>query len=137
MSGGITDDSSGVSYVPFNSDLALECLAEGHGELLFDWYHNGRKIPKNKNKRLILSSTTPTESGTYTCQARNTAGHSRFNHPFVLSVSPSSKKSSRLVRFTKDVIAAPETSVKLECAYSPPADVEWLYRGSVISNSAE
>lgn len=137
MSGDITENPSGVSYVPFSSDLVLECEADGSGELLFDWYHNGRKIPKNKNKRLIISSATPTESGTYTCQARNGAGHSKYNRPFLLSVSPSSKSSSRLARFTNEVVAAPETSVKLECAYNPPAAVEWLYRGSVINNSPE
>lgn len=128
-------------------DVAMQCAAEGSAELQYEWFQNGRKLQpaaggsgktagrtfKNNKSLLTLTGVGPAESGTYTCSARNGAGPTRFNHPLVLSVGP-----RRLVRFHKEVIAAPDTTARLLCAFEPAApSVEWLFRGQVLSKTAK
>lgn len=120
-------EEAAAAVIKPGDDVVLQCSAEGSGELQYDWFHNGRKIPKSgrSKKVLNLNSVGPAESGTYSCSARNGAGPTRFNAPFVLSVGP-----RRLVRFNKDVVAAPDSAVRLPCAFDPPVTVEWLFRSS-------
>lgn len=111
--------------VKLGEEVVLHCLAEGSAELQYDWHLNGRKIPKTgKSKTLVISSVSPTESGTYSCSAKNGAGPTRFNAPFIVSIG-----TKKLVRFNKEVIASPDSPVKLPCAFEPATSVQWLFRG--------
>jgi hypothetical protein len=108
---------------------------DGSGEILYDWFHNGRRIPKSKTKRLALNSLSTSASGTYTCSAKNGAGqHSKFNVPFGLS---SSQVTRQLVRFTKETVAQLDTTVRLPCSFQPPAPVEWHFRGSLLGQTSQ
>ena len=116
-----------------DDDVALTCVAEGSGELQFDWFHNGRKLPKSRAGRvLVLNAVGSAESGTYVCIARNAAGQSRFNAPYVLSVASSSRV---LNKFVRETIAAVDTSIRLPCSFNPPATVEWFFRGTALSSN--
>lgn len=129
----VEDELSGLAQVDTGEDVALYCHAEGSGELQYDWFHNGRKIPKNKTKKLSLHSFSASESGTYTCSAKNGAGHSKSNVPSILTTV-----KSQLVRFTKDTVATVDSTVRLPCAFQPPANpVEWLFRGSLLGQTSQ
>lgn len=125
---------SGLAQVNEGEDVALHCQAEGSGEILYDWFHNGRRIPKNKTKRLTLNSVSTSASGTYTCAAKNGAGHSKLNIPFGLS---SSQVTRQLVRFDKETVATLDSTVRLPCAFQPPAPVEWHFRGSLLGQTSQ
>lgn len=115
-----------------DDNVALQCIAEGSGDLQFDWFHNGRKLLSRAGRVLTLKSVGPAESGTYVCVARNAAGQSKFNTPYVLSVASSSRV---LTRFTRETIAAVDSSVRLPCLFEPLTPVEWIFRGSVLLNN--
>ena len=115
-----------------DDDIALTCVAEGSGELQFDWFHNGRKLPKNRTRVLMLNAVGSAESGTYVCVARNAAGQSKFNTPYVLSVASSSRV---LHNFVRETIATVDTSIRLPCSFNPPAPVEWFFRGTALSSN--
>jgi hypothetical protein len=131
----VEDGLSGLAQVNEGEDVALHCQVDGSGEILYDWFHNGRRIPKSKTKRLALNSLSTSASGTYTCSAKNGAGqHSKFNVPFGLS---SSQVTRQLVRFTKETVAQLDTTVRLPCSFQPPAPVEWHFRGSLLGQTSQ
>lgn len=116
-----------------DDDVSLTCVAEGSGELQYDWFHNGRKLAKSRASRiLMLNTVSSAESGTYVCAARNAAGPSRFNAPFVLSVATTSRV---LNNFVRETVAAVDTSIRLPCSFNPPAPVEWIFRGTALSSN--
>lgn len=130
----VEDGLSGLAQVNEREDVALQCQVEGSGEILYDWFHNGRRIPKNKTKRLTLNSVSTSASGTYTCAAKNGAGHTKLNIPIGLS---SSQVTRQLVRFVKETVATLDSTVRLPCAFQPPAQVEWHFRGSLLGQTSQ
>lgn len=129
----ISEERNGFARVNEGEDITLFCTAEGSGDLQYDWFHNGRKIPKNKTRRLVLNAFSASESGSYTCLAKNGAGHSKFNVPFGLSTS----RANTLVRFTKDTVATLDSAVRLPCSFEPTTAVDWFFRGALLGQTSQ
>lgn len=115
-------------------NVVLTCIVDGSGDIQYDWYHNGRKMARIKTKQLVLDPVTVTESGTYTCVAKNGAGHSKYSVPFGLSAD---SKLSKLVRFSKETVATLNSTVRLPCSFESTALIEWFFRGVHLSSSTQ
>ena len=139
-----------IVMIGAGENATLICKAEASpGEIQFDWWHNGRKVARNKyapGRKLTLNQVSARHSGTYVCWARNAAGKTLTNKPLVVTVTDQSKsitaskqqqQQPELVNLTGEIVAVVNSRVQLSCSFVPQLSVEWIFNDSPVVNSSK
>jgi len=130
-----------IANVEEGEAISLLCAVNGSTAMQFQWFRNGHHISDVDTQKLMLNELSVADSGTYTCAARNQAGSTRLNVPFVVNVVGSAQTTNRLISFTEHSIAVDSLSARLVCSVRGANDrsqpVAWSFRGTLLTNSSQ
>ncbi|XP_078083679.1 hemicentin-1-like [Mustelus asterias] len=127
-----------------NEDINLECVTTGEPQPILKWLRDGQPLETLGKANFNLSSDgsslgikglLPSDTGRYTCVARNPAGEE--TKVFILNVLVP-PNISRIPSLPEVLTAVPNAMVTLECraAGTPPPQLTWLKDGLPLAISS-
>lgn len=135
------------------SSLTLECLPpDGDPMVNITWYRNGEKLRQRENesiefnngrRELVISPLATAHSGTYHCQATNSANEGSPEESEGLSIHvvfPRGESVVSVVDEDQPLVVGEGLSAELVCKIIPPVsieDVQWWRNGQPLSHDLE
>ncbi|XP_076831299.1 inactive tyrosine-protein kinase 7 [Brachyhypopomus gauderio] len=135
-SGPVTlKEPASVQEIDDTEQIILQCLIDGHPRPNSKWYKDGVQ-KANKERSLTLRNPAPSDSGTYSCCARNGAGHVCSNTNFTLNIID--KTVPRVVVAPEDQVVFRNEEAVFHCQFSakPPPVLEWLHEDEPVVNKS-
>ncbi|GIY13520.1 hypothetical protein CDAR_68362 [Caerostris darwini] len=123
-----------------NQSVRIICNVQGLPFPQMIWYKNGILIDQNEKRYsysgggryLDILSLQSTDSGMYTCKARNIAGEDEKDIKLSVSVPPGVDKSLKSKEY--QVILGKSTRIDCEASGMPPPTITWLKNGLPLSD---
>ncbi|GFT31287.1 hemicentin-1 [Nephila pilipes] len=123
-----------------NQSVRIICDVHGLPFPQISWYRNGVLINQNENrfsysgggKYLDILSVQSTDSGAYTCRAKNIAGEHEKDINLYVSVPPDIDESVKSKEY--HVVLGKSARIDCEASGMPPPTVTWLKNGLPLSD---
>ncbi|XP_062851477.1 inactive tyrosine-protein kinase 7 [Trichomycterus rosablanca] len=128
-------EPTSVEEIDNAEQIILLCQIDGHPRPNSKWYKDGGSLSV-RDRSLILKKPVPENSGTYSCCARNGAGHLCSSTNFTLNIID--KTIPRLLVAPEDQVVFRNEEAVFHCQFSakPPPVVEWLHDEEPVVNKS-
>ncbi|NXA32886.1 TITIN protein, partial [Eudromia elegans] len=113
------------------SFVHLECIVSGSHPISIQWYKDGQEITASDKHKYSFHDNTAfleinklegTDSGSYTCEATNTAGSNQCSGFLTVKEPPTFVRELR----PTEVVKGMEATLECEVTGTPPFEVKWL-----------
>ncbi|KAG9270615.1 hemicentin-2-like [Astyanax mexicanus] len=104
--------------------VVLQCSAQGEPLPQLSWFHNGRPI--GSERTFVIPTVQHSDSGTYSCVAKNSAGEDKIHTQLHILEAPFFKAGGDLVIET---VANSRVVIPCPAEGSPPPSMRWFKNG--------
>ncbi|KFO13403.1 Titin, partial [Balearica regulorum gibbericeps] len=113
------------------SFVHLECIVSGSHPISIQWYKDGQEITASEKHKYSFHDNTAfleinklegTDSGSYTCEATNSAGSNQCSGFLTVKEPPTFVRELR----PTEVVKGLEATLECEVTGTPPFEVKWL-----------
>ncbi|KAL0273509.1 UNVERIFIED_CONTAM: hypothetical protein PYX00_006148 [Menopon gallinae] len=121
------------SDIEIGGEVVLKCVAEGNGEMKYDWFRNDEQLYKSKNKKFHIKDVSPSSNGVYRCRAHNEAGSVESEENFALKLRSPLYPQVKLL--PSDKLATRGDTVRLDCLFEKADETHWYFKGDDVEDS--
>ncbi|VDK82636.1 unnamed protein product [Litomosoides sigmodontis] len=123
-------ESERVVQVKENATVTLECVVNGNPEPIIVWKRDGQLLHA-RGSRFVIASSKASDSGRYTCEARNEAGKVSIDFEVDIFIKPRFRDLKAEVRVRDGERA------RLECKVdgNPEPNITWMRGGRPIEDT--
>ncbi|MFN0133707.1 MAG: GC-type dockerin domain-anchored protein [Phycisphaerales bacterium] len=113
-------------------DASFTVIAQGAGELIYQWRHNGIDIPGEEFDTLDLFGVGPADAGTYDCVVQGECGVPAVSPSATLVISTAAAIATQPSDFTCCRASCPTVQFSVAGSGSAPLQYRWYENGVLI-----